>query len=53
VPAWKAKELAELIPHAKLTVIEGAPHGALIEQAERFNNVVLDFIGSAREPAAT
>ena len=53
VPVWKAKELAELIPHAKLTVIEGAPHGALIEQAERFNNVVLDFIGSAREPAAT
>lgn len=52
VPVWKAKELAELIPHAKLTVIEGAPHGALIEQAERFNNVVLDFIGSAREPAA-
>jgi 3-oxoadipate enol-lactonase len=53
VPVWKTKELAELIPNAKLTVIERAPHGALIEQAERFNNAVLDFIGSAREPAAT
>jgi 3-oxoadipate enol-lactonase len=53
VPVWKAKELAELIPNAELMVIEGAPHSALIEQAERFNNAVLDFIGSAREPAAT
>jgi 3-oxoadipate enol-lactonase len=53
VPIWKSKELAELIPDAKLTLIEGAPHGALIEQAERFNDAVLEFIGSAREPAAT
>jgi 3-oxoadipate enol-lactonase len=42
VPVWKSRELAELIPH-----------GALIEQAERFNEAVLEFIGSAREPAAT
>jgi 3-oxoadipate enol-lactonase len=53
VPVWKAKELAELIPGAKLTLLEGAPHGALIEQAERFNEVVLEFVGSARQPAAT
>ena len=53
VPVWKSKELAELIPDAKLTLLEGAPHGALIEQAERFNEAVLEFVGSAREPAAT
>jgi 3-oxoadipate enol-lactonase len=53
VPVWKSKELAELIPHAKLTVLEGTPHGAVIEQAERFNSSVLEFIDSAREPAAT
>jgi pimeloyl-ACP methyl ester carboxylesterase len=53
VPVWKSVEIAELIPDAKLTVIEGAPHGALIEQAEQFNTAVLEFIGSAREPAAT
>jgi 3-oxoadipate enol-lactonase len=53
VPIWKSKELAELIPNAKLTVLEGAPHGAVIEHAERFNEAVLEFIGSAREPAAT
>ena len=53
VPVWKSEELAELIPGAKLTLLEGAPHAALIERAERFNEAVLEFIGSAREPAAT
>ena len=42
-----------MIPDAKLTLIEGAPHGALIERAEQFNAAVLEFIGSAREPVAT
>jgi 3-oxoadipate enol-lactonase len=53
VPVWKSRELAELIPDATLTLIEGAPHSALIERAEEFNAAVLEFIGSAREPAAT
>jgi pimeloyl-ACP methyl ester carboxylesterase len=53
VPVWKSKELAELIPGAKLTLLESAPHGALIEQAERFNDAVLEFIGAARELAAS
>jgi pimeloyl-ACP methyl ester carboxylesterase len=44
VPVWKAREVASLIPGAKLTVIEGAPHGAPIERAEEFNDAVLDFI---------
>ena len=43
VPVWKSKELAELIPGAKLTVIEGSAHGANLERAEEFNKLVLDF----------
>jgi 3-oxoadipate enol-lactonase len=48
IPVWKAREVASLIPGAKLTVIERAPHGASIERAEEFNDAVLDFIA---EPA--
>jgi 3-oxoadipate enol-lactonase len=50
VPVWKSRELAELIPGARLTVLEGAPHGVNIERALDFNAAVLDFIAAA--PAA-
>ena len=33
VPVWKSKELAELIPGARLTVLERAPHGLTMERA--------------------
>lgn len=52
VPVWKAEELAELIPGARLTVLEGLPHGVNVEGAERFNQTVLDFIAErAAAPA--
>jgi 3-oxoadipate enol-lactonase len=44
VPVWKSRELAELIPGAQLTVLEGVPHGVNVEGAELFNRAVLDFI---------
>jgi 3-oxoadipate enol-lactonase len=44
VPIWKQRELAELIPDAKLTVIDRAAHGANLERAVEFNQHVLDFI---------
>ncbi len=44
VPVWKSKQLAELIPGAKLTIIPGAPHGANTERADDFNEAVLGFI---------
>jgi len=47
VPVWKSTELAELVPGAKLTVIERAAHGANLERAEEFNRAVLDFLASA------
>ncbi len=51
VPVWKSKEIAELIPGAKLTVLEGAPHGLTMERAEEFNELVLRFIAE-HEPAS-
>jgi 3-oxoadipate enol-lactonase len=44
VPVWKSRELAQLIPGAKLTVIPGAAHGVNLERAEDFNRLVLDFL---------
>jgi 3-oxoadipate enol-lactonase len=53
VPVWKSRELSELIPGAKLDVIEACPHGANLERAEEFNRLVLDFIeGQSRESSA-
>jgi len=44
VPVWKSHELAELIPGARHTVIEGAPHGLQLERMEEFNSTVLEFL---------
>jgi pimeloyl-ACP methyl ester carboxylesterase len=52
VPAWKSKELAELIPGARLTIIDGATHGLNLERAEDFNAAVLDFLRSEAPSAA-
>jgi 3-oxoadipate enol-lactonase len=52
VPVWKSRELAEIIPNAKLTVIDESPHGANLERAEEFNRAVLAFLRE-RTPAAT
>ncbi len=51
VPIWKSRELAELIPDARLTVIEGAPHGSNVERAEEFNQLVLGFIAETKSAA--
>jgi len=44
VPVWKSVELAELIPNAELTILEGRPHAVNIEGAEELNETVLRFI---------
>jgi len=44
VPVWKSKELAELIPDAKLSIVERGAHGMNWERAEEFNRLVLEFI---------
>lgn len=52
VPVWKSEELAELIPGAKLTVLERAPHGLSMERAEEFNGIALDFVTEHDRAAA-
>jgi 3-oxoadipate enol-lactonase len=52
VPVWKSRELAELIPGAGLTVLEGSGHGVNLEAAEPFNAAVLDFLGAAASSPA-
>lgn len=47
VPVWKSRELAKLIPGARLTVLDGAPHGVNVEGAEHFNAAVLEFLAAA------
>ena len=40
------KRSAELIPGARLHVVEGGPHGINASHAEEFNRVLLEFLGS-------
>lgn len=49
LPVWKSHEVAELIPHARLTVMERASHGLQLERAQEFNELVLDFIAEHAE----
>ncbi|MBA2792697.1 MAG: alpha/beta fold hydrolase [Thermoleophilaceae bacterium] len=51
VPVWKSAELSKLIPGARLTVLERAPHGLSLERAEEFNRVVLDFVAEHESTA--
>jgi 3-oxoadipate enol-lactonase len=54
VPVWKSRQLAELIPGARLSVIEGAAHAVNVEHAREFNALVLEFLRHNRAaPAAS
>jgi 3-oxoadipate enol-lactonase len=53
VPVWKSRELAELIPGARLSVVDAGPHGANLERAEEFNRLVLDFLNQSRASSAS
>jgi 3-oxoadipate enol-lactonase len=44
VPPRCSDELARLIPDAKLLKFEGGSHGFNVEQADKFNRAVLDFL---------
>src|SRR3954465_10229474 len=46
IPIWKARELASLIPGAKLTVIDGQGHGVMWEAADQFNAAVTEFLAA-------
>ncbi|HYY21957.1 MAG TPA: alpha/beta hydrolase [Thermoleophilaceae bacterium] len=53
VPLWKTRELADLIPGARLSVVENAPHGLNVERADEFNRLVLEFIAEHAASAST
>ncbi len=42
-----AREMASLIPHARLGIIEAAGHAPHLEQSGRFNRVVAEFLNGA------
>jgi 3-oxoadipate enol-lactonase len=44
VPVWKSAEIAERVPGARYSVIEGAAHGINLEFPEEFNRLVLEFV---------
>jgi pimeloyl-ACP methyl ester carboxylesterase len=50
VPPGNSRNLAAMIPGARLSVIEGAGHMVFIERAEEFNRAVIEFL---EEPHAT
>jgi 3-oxoadipate enol-lactonase len=43
-PLGDSEEIAELVPRAELTILGGAAHGLMVEQAGTFNQVVLEFL---------
>jgi pimeloyl-ACP methyl ester carboxylesterase len=44
-PLWQGKQLQALIPNSQLSVIEGVGHIPYIENADAFNNTLLQFLG--------
>jgi 3-oxoadipate enol-lactonase len=50
VPVWKSRQLAELIPGARLSIVAGAGHAVNVERPEDFTALVLDFL---RDPQPT
>ena len=49
IPPQNARVMAEQIPNAELTVINGGGHLFLIEQPEQFNNAVMGFLEKISE----
>ena len=52
IPPWKQRELADLLPDARVSVIERGSHAANMERSEEFNEMVLEFLLAQRERAA-
>jgi 3-oxoadipate enol-lactonase len=46
-PLERSQALAAAIPVARLTVVPGAPHGMVVEQAAETARLLLDFLGAS------
>jgi pimeloyl-ACP methyl ester carboxylesterase len=44
-PPTIGQSIADMIPDARLVVIEGAAHDPMWEQPDRFDEEVVDFLG--------
>lgn len=47
-PAWLGKSIADGIPGARIAVLDGTAHMMIIEDSERFNGIVMDFLEGLR-----
>ena len=45
----EAKRLKEMIPHARLVIIEGAGHSSALEEPEAFTHAIEEFLKEIRE----
>ena len=48
VPMQNSINLAATIPHATLVTVDGGSHMFFVEQNERFNSIVIDFLTNAQ-----
>ena len=46
-PLWMGKEMEKRIPDAGLVIFEGGTHFAYLEQLQRFNTIVRQFLKGA------
>ena len=46
-PLWMGKEMEKRIPDAGLVIFEGGTHFAYLEQLQRFNTIVCQFLKGA------
>jgi 3-oxoadipate enol-lactonase len=44
-PQADSEEIAELIPHAELAIVQGGAHGFMVENFPAFNRLVMEFLG--------
>ncbi len=51
VPVANARVLGELIPGAKVVILEESGHACSFDQRDRFNEAVLEFLTVTREGA--
>ncbi len=50
LPVWKSRELADLIPGARLVVVEESAHAVNVEKPGELSKLVIDFVSERSSP---